>query len=400
MSAVVNAVGAPTFGVGPKADPRLLRVLTLTPFYPSQENQAQGCFVAEPLHELKTNNVTSEVVAVRPFYRGRAGAMQSEISCRWHSYLSLPGNVGLPLAGETLSSSLMLQVRSMHRQQPFDLIHAHSALPCGHAAMLLSRRLGIPFVVTVHGLDAFSTEQAGAGIGPWCRRISKQVYESAEVVICISEKVRRQVTEFAQARTAVVHNGVNVSQFYPGEATAPLTVLSVGNLIPIKGHALLLHAFARLAGDGADCQLEIIGEGPERAALAKLANDHGISERVQFLGRRSREEVAVAMRRCAVFALPSRYEGLGCVYLEAMASGKPAIGCRAQGIDEIIDHEKDGLLIAPGDAGDLYNWLAMLLSNEQLRRRIGHAAREKVLSRHTLAHQAGELAELYRECAP
>src|SRR5437879_903060 len=161
-------------GISFPSEARPLRVLTLTPFYPSEHDPAQGCFISEPLLELERESVVNDVIAVRPFYRGRARVVPSEASARWQSYFSLPGNIGLPLSGEFLAASLIPQIRKLH---PFDLIHAHSALPCGAAALSLTKKLGIPFVVTVHGLDAYSTRQAGAGIGKWCEQISKNVYE-------------------------------------------------------------------------------------------------------------------------------------------------------------------------------------------------------------------------------
>ena len=104
------------------------------------------------------------------------------------------------------------------------------------------------------------------------------------------------------------------------------------------------------------------------------------------------------MRRCALFALPSRYEGLGCVYLEAMAAGKAVIACRRQGIDEIIQHESNGWLIEPGNLQELITALTVLLSNSQLRRQLGEAARRTVLQGLTLSDQAAQLMVLYREC--
>jgi glycosyltransferase involved in cell wall biosynthesis len=377
-----------------------LHVLTLTPFYPSEHDPAQGCFVSEPLREFKGENVINDVIAVRPFYRGRARAVQSDASSRWHSFFPLPGNIGLPLSGDFLAASLRPQVRKLHRRQPFDLIHAHSALPCGAAALSLSKKLSIPFVVTVHGLDAYSTRQAGPRIGKWCEGISKQVYESAAVVICISEKVRQHVAAGADVRASVVYNGIDPCLFHPcREEKSSLIVLSVGNLIPIKGHALLLRAFARVANSVPGCSLEIIGDGPERSDLAYLARGLRIRDRVRFLGRQSRQEVAAAMQRCALFALPSSYEGLGCVYLEAMACGKPAIGCSGQGIEEIIEHEINGVLVSPGSETELSDALTMLLSSQPLRQRMGNAGYETVRSRHTIAHQAVQLTEIYRECA-
>jgi teichuronic acid biosynthesis glycosyltransferase TuaC len=377
---------------------RPLRVLTLTPFYPSQENLAQGCFIAEPLQEMEAQGVETEVVAVQPFYRGDARPLAGGPPVRWQKYFSLPGNFGLPLSGTFAAASLVRRVLARHRRTPFNLIHAHSALPCGAAALSLSGRLGIPFVVTVHGLDAYSTLQAGPVLGKWCQRISKRVYESASAVICISSKVRDQVAKGVAARSVVVYNGVDTSLFFPGPSSAP-TILSVGNLIPIKGHAVLLHAFARVRPAVADWKVEIIGEGPKRKELQALAATLGIAHQVRFLGRQNRSDVADAMRRCGIFVLPSGYEGLGCVYLEAMASGKPAIGCNGQGIEEIIESGRNGVLVAPENEAELSDALLCLLRDTELRHRLGVAARETVLARHSIAHQAAQLAEIYRGCA-
>jgi glycosyltransferase involved in cell wall biosynthesis len=105
------------------------------------------------------------------------------------------------------------------------------------------------------------------------------------------------------------------------------------------------------------------------------------------------------MRRCTVFALPSRYEGLGCAYLEAMSAGKPVIGCRGQGIAEIIQHGSNGFLVGADNEKELALALAMLLRDEPRRRNLGAAARETILERLTLAHQAESLARIYRELA-
>jgi glycosyltransferase involved in cell wall biosynthesis len=103
------------------------------------------------------------------------------------------------------------------------------------------------------------------------------------------------------------------------------------------------------------------------------------------------------MRRCTVFALPSRHEGLGCVYLEAMSAGKPVIGCRGQGIAEIIQHGSNGFLVGPDKEKELTLALAMLLRDEPRRRNLGAAARDTILERLTLAHQAESLARIFRE---
>jgi glycosyltransferase involved in cell wall biosynthesis len=383
----------------PNKTKRPVHVLTLTPFYPSENDDAGGCFVSEPVGALAKMGVVNTVLAVQPFYRGRLRP-NLNASAQWLRYCSLPGGFGLPSAGAFLFARILSRVRQLQRAGQVDLVHAHAALPCGHAAMLLSTELHLPYVVSVHGLDAFSTEQVRGRAGEWARRISLRVYQASRRVICISERVREQVLEGIgqTTRTSVVYNGVDPEMFLPGsEPEGELRVLSVGNLITIKGHDVLIRAVAALSSEFNELTLHIIGDGPERQHLQQLAQKLQISQRVRFLGRRSRAEVAEAMRRCTVFALPSRYEGLGCVYLEAMSSGKPVVGCRGQGIAEIIRQGSNGFLVGPDNEKELALALAMLLRDEALRLRVGSAARDTILDRLTLARQAEDLTRIYRE---
>ena len=380
-----------------------LHVLTFTPFYPTEKDDANGCFVAEPLEWTGKAGVCNTVFAVQPFYRGKVGPGKSAVPAKWFRYFSLPSGFGLPSAGAFVFARIVSEVRKIHESQPVGLIHAHGPLPCGHAAMLLSRELKIPYVVTVHGLDAFANIQVTGRAGEWSSRISQRAYGSSSRVICISEHVREQVLTGTgrSCRTSVVYNGVDPELFSPREeppADSPV-VLSVGNLIPIKGHEFLIRAVAALTGEFPALKLEIIGDGPERAHLESLTSQLQISGRVSFSGRQSRQQVAAAMQRCTLFALPSRYEGLGCVYLEAMSAGKAIIGCRGQGIAEVVRHGSNGFLVGPDNDKELALAIAMLLRDPLRRRNIGVAARDTILDRYTLAQQAENLIRIYRESA-
>jgi teichuronic acid biosynthesis glycosyltransferase TuaC len=383
------------------SDPgRSLHVLTLTPFYPSDNDDAGGCFVAEPIVALAGEGISNTVFAVQPFYREKRRVRHSAIPTQWLRYFAPPSNLGLPTAGAFLFARIVGRVRALHRSRPIDLMHAHAPLPCGHAAMLLSHELRIPYVVSVHGLDAFSTGQRSGRSAQWCRRISQRVYRSSRRVICISERVREEVLAGTSARTSVVYNGVDPELFSPGAepASREYKILSVGNLIPTKGHDLLIRATASLTAEFPTLSLDIIGQGPERARLESLTRELHIAERVKFLGNCRRRDVAAAMKACTLFALLSRYEGLGCVYLEAMSSGKAVIGCRGQGIAEVIRHGSNGFLVGPESERELTLALSMLLRDENLRRNLGTAARDTILERFTLAEQAARLARIYREC--
>ena len=378
-----------------------IHVLTLTPFYPSQNDDASGCFVSEPLAWLAKVGVRNTVFTVQPLYRRRLRASDSAVPADWLRHFALPGGFGLPIAGAFVLARIVGRVRTLHRIHRIDLIHAHASLPCGHAAMLLSKELGIPYVVSVHGLDAFSTAQVTGRVGAWCHRISRRVYASSRRVICVSESVREQVLEGMgrSCRTSVVYNGVDPELFSPGDqpASESIVILSVGSLLSIDGHELLVRGASSLAFEFPALRWEFIGHGRERSCLQNLAQQLRVDTRVRFLGRQPRQQIATAMRRCTVFALPSRQEGLANVYLEAMSTSKPVIGCRGQGIAEIIQHGSNGFLVGPDNEKELTLAIAMLLRDESYRRNLGTAARDTILDRLTLAHQAESLARIYRE---
>jgi hypothetical protein len=372
-----------------------MHVLTLTPFYPSLEDE-RGGFVSEPVGEFGGLGARSSVLAVRPVYKGRVVASRTAAPASWIRYAALPGNLGLASSGRFLFLRLRGQVRRLHREDPIHILHAHAPLPCGEAARLLGSELGIPVVVSVHGLDAYFTEQVAGAAGRRCASVCRRVYENAARVVCISEQVRRHVLAEAPdlQNTEVVYNGVDLAIFFPaqsGPAGDPV-VASIGSLIPIKGHDVTLRAIAELSGEFPGLRCRIVGEGVERGHLEAVARGLGIFERIEFLGRQTRAQVAEVLRGSHVFALPSRYEGLGCAYLEAMASGLPAIAYRGQGIEEVIRHGENGILLVEQAEEDAPRALAAvlrtLLQNGEMREAMGEAARRTVAGGYTVLQQA------------
>ena len=383
----------------PLSAKRSLHVLTLTPFYPRAGNEGGGCFVAEPLVELAKLGVQSTVFAAEALYRPGPKTSSSTPDAAWYRYPSLPGGMGLASAGVGLYLRLRGPVGSLHDRSPIDVIHAHGAIPCGHAASLLSRHFKIPFVVTVHGLDAFSLRQVPGWPGERCARVSRRVYQAARRVIGVSRRVCEEVHKGTGglSATTVVYNGADPALFAPAGDPAQPVLLTVGNLIPTKGHELVAHALASLRPEFPGIIWEVIGDGPELSRLRELAEKLGVQASIRFRGRQNRASVAQACRQCTVFVLPSRYEGLGCVYLEAMASGKVAVGCLRQGIEEVIEHGKNGWLVPPDGREELIEGLRTLLRDDSRRKQIGAAAREIILQSFTLQHQAHRLLDIYRE---
>lgn len=155
-------------------------------------------------------------------------------------------------------------------------------------------------------------------------------------------------------------------------------LLAVAHLYPRKSIADLLRALALLPPRWRYVRLHIVGVGPEWARLQALTDQLRLRARVTFLGHVSRARLAAEYRRCVLFCLPSRQEGFGIVYLEAMAAGRAIVACRAAAVPEIVDDGVTGLLTKPGDPTALAGALTELLDDPARRARLGEAGRERV----------------------
>ena len=145
-----------------------------------------------------------------------------------------------------------------------------------------------------------------------------------------------------------------------------------------KGMDTLITALPRLLTEWPDVQLVAVGEGDDQGWLEQIADGRGVLRHVHFLSGLTYPEIAACYQACEIFALPSRGEGFGLVYLEAMACGKPVIGGAHGGAPEVIDDGKTGYLVQHGDAGQLATSLETLLADPELGREMGARGRERV----------------------
>jgi glycosyltransferase involved in cell wall biosynthesis len=145
-----------------------------------------------------------------------------------------------------------------------------------------------------------------------------------------------------------------------------------------KGMDTLITALPRLLTEWPDVQLVAVGEGDDQEWLQQIADGSGVRRHVHFLSGLTYSQIAACYEACEVFALPSRGEGFGLVYLEAMACGKPVIGGAHGGAPEVIEDGKSGYLVQHGDAGQLATSLETLLADPGLSKEMGARGRERV----------------------
>ena len=280
------------------------------------------------------------------------------------------------------------------RDQKIDVLHAHN--PVGQLyAVLVSRRLGVPVLVTYHGQAFQETPR---------RRLFRRVlcWATAEVV-AISEDVKTLLVEqrVAPARKVqVVKNGIMVGEFeqkITKGTKETVTIGSVGRLAPEKNYALLIRAFALLQKklSTPHAQLILVGDGSERTSLEALAAELGLTEHVTFTG--ASQNVDRWLRDMDVFCLSSDSEGTSIALLEAAAHGLPAVVTDVGGNSEIVKDGVSGIVTPPNDLEDFAEALVKLSADADLRAKMGSQAREHVLQVYSANVMAEEYASLYSQ---
>jgi glycosyltransferase involved in cell wall biosynthesis len=221
----------------------------------------------------------------------------------------------------------------------------------------------------------------------------------AAVVVATSRYSRERIVEaygIVATKIVVVPELIDLATWKTERGAEPVSeerppaVLTVAHMYPRKNLGTLLRAYALLAQDGIQFRGWIVGEGPCRRTWERLRNSLGLDERVEFLGTIPRRELVDRYRRASVFCLPSRQEGFGIVFLEAMANAVPIVAARAAAVPETVADGEVGLLADPDDPGELARHLSVLLTNRELRRAMGQAGRRRVAE-----YRADRVAELF-----
>jgi glycosyltransferase involved in cell wall biosynthesis len=179
----------------------------------------------------------------------------------------------------------------------------------------------------------------------------------------------------------------------PKANATPRLVVCAGRLFASKGQDVLLRAMPQVFERAGAVRLELLGDGPERLALERLAADLGVSEWCDFRGQASRATVLERMAAADVVVVPSRDEAFGIVNVESLAVGTPVVASRVGGISEIVRDGRDGFLVAPDDPAALADRLSMLLCDANLRRTMAGSARRRFVDTYELETNIPRLAE-------
>lgn len=288
------------------------------------------------------------------------------------------------------------------------LLHAHFA-PDGALALPIAKALNLSLVVSLHGTDITLNEWAGFWrIRSWhSYKIyllrKAQLQKAARAFLVPSRFLLRKALErgYPEEKLHLVPHGVDTDRFHPDpEKVVPGRILYVGRLIELKGLPFLLQALAPLAGEFPHLRLVVVGDGPKREEYQGLA-ERLLPGRVEFLGAQPGERVREEMQRAYLFSMPSvslpsgETETFGLVYLEAQASGAPVVAFATGGVPEVVADRETGFLAPERDVEGLRRRIRDLLEWEDLRNKMGLAARAWVRERFELRKTNALLEDTY-----
>lgn len=283
------------------------------------------------------------------------------------------------------------------------LLHAHHG-PNGFYALPIARNLNIPLVVTFHGSDITITdlrfEKTYLGFRYYFAN-KRKLRASGATFLTVSRFVQQKVVEqgFPPEKVHLVYTGINTEKFKPDSTEDRPIILVVGRCTEQKGQEFAIRAASEVQRQLPDVELVLIGDGPVRGDLERLAKQS--LRRYQFLGARTSEEVREWMNRASLLCMPSvttrsgAAEGFGMVCAEAQAMGKPVVAFRCGAIPEIISHGTTGFLAEERDSRALAEYLLILLEDAELRKRFGRAGREAMLRQFNLEQCTRQLEKVY-----
>ncbi|BAU26925.1 glycosyltransferase involved in cell wall biosynthesis [Aneurinibacillus soli] len=289
-----------------------------------------------------------------------------------------------------------------------DLVHSHGVKANFFCRLAIRQVPNTPIITTIHSVLRYDYPNLlayflASRMELWTRKWNNHY-------IAISNSIRQSLEAdgVKPCDITLIHHGIPIESFAAdqdvrsiqaelGIPAGAFVIGTVSRLVPVKGLTDLMQAFIPLADEQADIHWLIIGDGPEKEALAHTAREAGISDRVHFVG--FRKDVARCLHAIDVFVSPSYSEGLGLSLLEAMAAKRPVVATMVGGIADFLVDYHNGLVISPHNPDEIRQNILILKEDDGLRQKIAEAGYETVKKEYTLTHMALRTKELYYKLA-
>jgi glycosyltransferase involved in cell wall biosynthesis len=267
-------------------------------------------------------------------------------------------------------------------------------------AMYAAMHLEVSFSFTGHAVDLFAQ-----------RTMLYQKLRRALFIVCISRWHRAFYQRIVGRRgrdLPIVRCGVDVNEFRPPADTVvaarsgPVRIVSVGRLVPKKGLDLLIEAISQLVREGLEVECRIIGDGPEMPRLRRMRIEQGVAQHLELPGALNNGDIGRELAAADLFVLPCRVaargdrDGIPVALMEAMACGVCVVSGDIVTIRELIEHDRNGVMVRPGSSTALADALRALVHDPQRRRELGAAGRKTVEDEFALDLNLDRMAELFR----
>jgi glycosyltransferase involved in cell wall biosynthesis len=399
-----------------------VRILTVTTSFPKYEGDTTAPFIESITRELASrgheltvvlparsdlNPARIEGVRFRPYHYapapplevfGYAEALRADVALRGATYAVLP-------------LAIVSGVRALGRELrggSYDVVHAHWVVPSGAMAAFALGASGPPLVVSLHGSDVFLSEKSRAA-----RLVATKAFRRAAAVTACSRDLAARSVPLGARAPEIIPYGVASDVFRPDpeggrtlrrELSLPpdaFVVFAAGRLVHKKGFEVLLEAVAELSRRGRSVELVLAGKGDLAEELARRGQALGL----RLVGNVERKALPRYFAMADAVVVPSvrdsagNVDGLPNVLLEAMASARPVVATNVAGIPEALRAGEEGLLVPEKDPGAIATALEELVRSEDLRARLGRAARKRVEEHLSWKHTGERFESVLRTVA-
>ena len=332
-----------------------MRILFFTEVYPDEHGFLGGLFIHNQAVALKNSGHEVAVMFVdfRSIKHRREFAFSKyeldTIPVFRYSFPVGPIYFLIDAVGSQLAERLYQKTERIFGEA--DLIYVHFG-GCMKHIISTCKRHDKPYVITEHGSDVLTGELSEKEIAE-----RREGYNHASAVIAVSEALKRKLCQITEKEITVIPN-IIPDYMFDGDLNNKeqkdeyYRYISVGNLIKSKAFDITIKAFAEIAKKNPKSKLIIVGDGAEEKELKNLVQALEIDNIVEFRGRMENKALAMLLRGCDCFVLPSKFETFGVVYIEAMASGLPVIATKCGGPEEFVN-ESNGILIDLDDVDGL-----------------------------------------------
>ncbi len=335
--------------------------LTITPFFPSKESH-NGSYIYDQINEIRNqSNFNIRVIKVVSLF-------STEIDYEYNGFkVSILKMVDIPFfispgLFNFINKNRILALLKRDNIDSISVVHGHVTYPSAFLSNCISDKYQCKSIIQHHGLDVLQLMNGRSNLLRKLQRnyiIRKGVNQlnKVDLNIGVSNRVLTELNSFTYylpKTEDVLYNGVNTSKFFHKEQVCNeyYTIGCVANFWKIKDHITLIKAVEQLVYSGERVKLELIGSGPTLVSCKKYVNENHLTGSIVFLKEKEHSKLNDFYNSIDLFVMPSYFEALGCVYLEAWATNTPFIGVQSQGISELVPLPKF-MLIKKHDVDNL-----------------------------------------------